>query len=762
MLTRTYRLADRLGVVCIKIADVLASTLQSGISTIVLAGWRALRAVVAALLTLVAGLIVVVWRLGQGLFRLAWAIIRRLAIVIRIAIAGIASLLSGASRRAARTVKQAHSNPAVRRAAVQAEIETTVFEDPLRKQNRVLSVLAVLLLAALLVVIVAATGQAQTGPLPAAPVVGLADAALGLPPATPAIAQLPTVVPTATPIPAVLQARGSLAYTVRENGHDDIWALNVGERASVRLVSSAEDDRDPAWSPDGQRLAYASRQDGNWEIYALDVTSGQSTRLTYDLSYQGGPSWSPDGAWLVYESYQGNNLDLYVMRADGSDVRRLTEHPEPDFSPAWSPDGRRIAFVSWRDGNQDIYIFSLNDPRDAAVVNLTNTPTRHEERPVWSPDGKLLAFSAVDQGVEKVFVKPADDPDAPAQVLGRGRTPTWSPDGTSLIAAVDSLEGTQFVAFPFAEAGVTTLVVPVNSHATAPDWSAVPLSRTLVSTGGVGPAVTGPLYVEQETRFDSDPPYKLQSLIGVSARVAALSDRVNDSFNALRERTLTLVGWDFLGQLEDAFWPLDRLPQPGEERRSWHMTGRAFAINRNAIVGFPPPIEIVREDLGTDTFWRVFVRVAEDQQNGQLGEPLRSMPWDFLSRNQGDVEAYNQGGRLRATMPTGYYVDFTQLAQDYGWERVPATSDWRGNYNGTNFWLFRKHDGLTWLEAMREIYTEGQLGGFAQPPAPPPTSAINPSTPVFLPTAVVTAMSPDQQPQSLPTLPPPAETGGGS
>ncbi len=47
---------------------------------------------------------------------------------------------------------------------------------------------------------------------------------------------------------------------------------------------------------------------------------------------------------------------------------------------------------------------------------------------------------------------------------------------------------------------------------------------------------------------------------------------------------------------------------------------------------------------------------------------------------------------------------------------------------------------------MREIYTEGQLGGFAQQPAATATGAINPSTPAFLPTPSST---------SAPTLPPP-------
>lgn len=759
MLVRTYRLADKLGVAFIKIAAAAVDALFEGAGLAVAAVWRVVALLLGALLALAGGLwrllralVGGVWRLLRALARGLWAVIRR----VGLALAAVVGLLSGGVRGVSRAAGEARSGTMARRAA-RAEIDAGVVEDPLRAQNRTLSVVAVALLAVLLVVVVAATSQGQTAPAAAIPAAGLLPGTAAAPQATLA-AQIPTVVPTATPVPAVLQARGSLAYTARQNGRDDIWGVNVGEHLPVRLVSSAADDRDPAWSPDGRRLAYASRQDGNWEIYINDVGSGETTRMTYDLSFQGGPGWSPDGAWLVYESYQGGNLDIYVMRTDGTDVRRLTEHPEPDFAPAWSPDGRRIAFVSWRDGNQDLYIFSLDDPRDAAVINLTNTPDRHESRPMWSPDGALLAYSAVDQGVEKVFVKSADDTGSPAQALGRGRTPAWSPDGTSLIAAVDSIEGTQFVALPFAEAGITTLVIPVAGRATAPSWTAVPLSQALVNAGGVGPAASAALYTEQETRFEGDPPYKLQSLIDVDTRVAALSDRVNDSFNALRERTLEAVGWDFLGQLEDAFWPIDRLPQPGEERRNWHMTGRSFAVNRNAIVGFPAGVEVVREDLGTDTYWRVFVRAAEDQQSGQLGEPLRAMPWDFLSRNQGDVEAYNQGGRLRASMPSGYYIDFTQLARDYGWDWVPAATDWRGNYNGTNFWAFQQRDGLTWLEAMREIYTEGQLGGFAQQqPAATPTGAINPSTPAFLPTPSATP-----SPAGQPTLPPPPtlDTGG--
>jgi TolB protein len=114
----------------------------------------------------------------------------------------------------------------------------------------------------------------------------------------------------------------------------------------------------------------------------------------------------------------------------------------------------------------------------------------------------------------------------------------------------------------------------------------------------------------------------------------------------------------------------------------------------------------------------VYLRVAPESQNGQLGEPLRRLSWDFLSRSSGDVEAYNQGGRLRAAIPAGYYMDFTQVAADYGWLPFPAGSDWRANTNTINYWMFWKPEGLAWYDAMREIHTEGALVNFAPTPIP--------------------------------------------
>lgn len=716
MLARTYRLTDKTGVVFIKTCLLVLDWVLDGLMFV---ERRLLMPVLRPFVRALAFLFAVVWGTLGGSARKATQ-------------AGTTSTRTAMARRSAR-----------------AEMAAEVPDDPLRRQNRALSLMTLALLAVLIAVVVWATNPRAASPLP---VSGGSSAALAATPApgqpepTSLPAALATAVPTATQLPEALAVQGSLAYVVREAGQTDLWLAPVAGQAPIRITNSPADERDPVWSPDGRQLAFASHQDGNWELYLYDVESGETTRLTYDLSFQGGPAWSPDGQWLVYENYQGGDLDIYIMRLNSGEapIRLPGNSDAPDFSPSWSPDGRRIAFASWRDGNQDIYVFSLDDQ---SVVNITNTPDRNEDYPVWHPDPEqdLLAFSALDGGFEKVFVHRASDPSSPAQAVALGTRPAWSPDGNSLIFSADSAGGTQLIAVPFGNTAGYAPVIAVPDGTRDPSWTASPLPAALVNSGGLPPAIADPLFVENETERQTDPPFALNN-IGANVENAVLSDRVNDSFNALRQAALEAVGYDILGRLDAAFWPLDRPPEPGVERRNWHLAGRAFGLPRGLISGFPAPLEIAREDVGVDTLWRVFARVADDAQDGQLGEPLREMPWDFASRTQGDVEAYDQGGRPRREMPEGYYVDLTQLAGDFGWGRLAAGIDWRANANSINFWEFVQTSGLDWYSAMREIYAEGPLVNFAPTAAPPAAGA-----------APATAAPTQPAPAPAETLPPAAE-----
>lgn len=706
MILRLYRLSDKLGVFILKMGAALADWLVESASAILGIAKQSTGGLFSGIVAVILFIAGFFWTVIKGIGRGLGVIVQGFMWLLGLVFPQVAK---------ARDVAINRTTDAMARRAAQDEIDVILKEDPLKVQNRRLSFMVLILAVAVVVAILWATDPARIqGTLPIAPVANFAnpDNANPEPTSVASINTAPTQIPTATPLPEPLQARGAIAYTARENGQTDIYAVNVGSRSSIRITNNVADERDPEWNSDGTRLAYAARIDGNWDLYVYDTLQDATGRVTVDSSFQANPSWSPDGTFLAYENYQNDNLDIFAVPIDASrQPEAITNHPAPDFSPAWGPDGRRIAFVSWRDGNQDIYIISLED---LSITNITNTPDINEDYPAWSPDGRSIAYSALEPGAdsERVFVQSLDDSDSVARLIAVGRSPGFAPDGSSIAFAVDTIDGsrTDIFAVTVGEEGLPILISSAPHGSTAPTWTLQPLPAALVNSGGLPPAVTESLYIEQTNTFDGSQ-FQLQSLgnVQVEPDQIFLSDAVNDSYNALRQVTLEDSGLDYLGALDNAFWRLERPADFGEPGRNWHRTGRAVAIRRSGIQGLPRPIEVIRETIGNQVYWRIFVRVDEETQRGQLGEPLRDMPWDFLATTQGDVDAFNQGGRLRREVPAGYYIDFTILADDYGWERVAAGSDWIANERARNYWLFINSGDLTWCQAMLQLYTEGQL-----------------------------------------------------
>jgi len=139
---------------------------------------------------------------------------------------------------------------------------------------------------------------------------------------------------------------------------------------------------------------------------------------------------------------------------------------------------------------------------------------------------------------------------------------------------------------------------------------------------------------------------------------------------------------------------------------------------------------VVREDFGPQTYWRIFLRARF--QDGTQGVPLKFYPWNLFARLSGDPIAYEQGGK-KEEIPFGYWLDFTQLAAAYGWERLPALSTWRLAFSAARFDQFANTRGLDWFSAMQQIYPREALN--TTTPIPSPT---NPPPPTLTPTPTVT------------------------
>ena len=509
--------------------------------------------------------------------------------------------------------------------------------------------------------------------------------------------------PTATPV----GSGGAVAFTMRHGGNSDIYMLAQGDGDLLRLTYDLADDRDPAWSPDGRTLAFASHRGGTWDIYLMEMGYGAVIRATRTPGMERNPAWSPDARWLVYEAYADGNLDIYIQNVESGEAQRLTAGPEPDYSPAWSPDGRHIAFTSYRNANKDIYILSLDD---GSVHNFTATPDLNEDYPVWSPDATFIAYSAGVPGDETIWRIPFDavalDTGGFRPLLfGVGGQPVWSPDGSALAFIFRQQSKSYLVAASTTGWALATEGYSSDDWIDGPTWTAAVLSEELQQRlRSQSAKLEAPLYTEL-LLTDSSSTYQLVNLPNVNGANAAqkLSDRVNDSYNALRQSVLEATGWDYLSVLGDSWRPMNHTPRPGQGRISWHVCGRAIDIDQGFLR--TGQIELVREDIGGGTYWRVYIKAKA--QDGSLGEPLRVAPWNLSARSNGGL-ATAQGGELKA-IPEGYYVDFTTLAADYGWERRNALSNWRTSYYDIEWWHFQKTAGMSWYDCMLELYDEEEV-----------------------------------------------------
>ncbi|HWR66390.1 MAG TPA: hypothetical protein VN364_09750 [Bellilinea sp.] len=524
---------------------------------------------------------------------------------------------------------------------------------------------------------------------------------------------LPIPTSTITPSPttaAILEAEvmtkpyphGLMVLSLSDGYYRHLFAYHPQDLPLTRLTDHPWDDIDPAISPDGTRMAYASRRNGYFDIYIFDFSNGQSTRVTDSAAYDGKPTWSPDSQWLAYESYQSGNLDIFIQSlADLTQpAMQLTTDPSPDFAPDWSPAGSLLAFTSLRSGEPEIWIAAL-DQTEYRFQNRSRNPSAADVQPAWSPDGQNLAWTTIQDGFEQVVITPAKDLATSPELLGAGADPLWDPAGVQIFVRLIAKDSLSLTGYNPQDGRITLPAVPLPSalHGVDLHSGAITelLPKYLLADSGPPTSPLAALAVSQPTDAATGR-IGLVALSGITAPYAYLSDSADESFYALRQEIARVSGWDVLGNLQNAFLPVTEPSLPGSTQ-DWLETGLGIAIN-------PLPYQagwmtIQREDSAGQTRWRLYIYAR--YQDGSMGQPLALPIWDLEARANGDPDDYEQGG-TPGSVPAGYWVDFTELAARFGWQRLPANSNWRTFFGGARFNQFAFSGGGDWEAGMQSLY----------------------------------------------------------
>jgi Tol biopolymer transport system component len=314
----------------------------------------------------------------------------------------------------------------------------------------------------------------------------------------------------AAPVQATFPgANGKLVLTRVAGNQLDLVTLGADGTGEKKIRSDRRRIEEAAtWSPDGRRIAFAlSAPKGHpTEVVTVDENGGDLRRVTRFGSVATEPNWSPAGDRLVFFSDRGAGkpvhggpppAELYTVGTDGSALKRMTSDRQIQTDPVWSPDGRTIAYAQWRAvrgqrGVFDMAIF-LRDADGSNPRPLTRFSARRDTTtPSWSPDGRSIVF-AVAHRIPGSSSPGRQSDLAVINADGTGErmltrtpafesNPVWSPDGRLIAFTSDHHVRSgpeprveQFELYTMAADG--TAITRLTRNRTAdlmPDWQPLP------------------------------------------------------------------------------------------------------------------------------------------------------------------------------------------------------------------------------------------------------------------------------------------------
>jgi serine/threonine protein kinase/Tol biopolymer transport system component len=239
--------------------------------------------------------------------------------------------------------------------------------------------------------------------------------------------------------PAVSPDGTRVAFMSDRDGDFDIYVLPLNcldngggaadcEAATTALTDNDFEDRDPAWTPDSERVVFASDTgfDGRHDLYRVAATGGAAEPLTTDEMSDGHPSVSPNGRYIAFQSWEADNPETGAIRRldlNTGDMITLYDGEGSDWAPAYNPNGDTIAFLRRGEGRAALWIMASNG-EDARLVY---DGPGYDWAATWSPDGRLLAFANDASGEQEVYLIPPVGGEPVKITTGGGEYPSWVP-----------------------------------------------------------------------------------------------------------------------------------------------------------------------------------------------------------------------------------------------------------------------------------------------------------------------------------------------
>jgi Tol biopolymer transport system component len=232
--------------------------------------------------------------------------------------------------------------------------------------------------------------------------------------------------------PVFLGPRTLLYLATDEDGSGPwLYSIDLDHRQPRRASVGLERYTSLAASADGRRLVatLASAKSTLWRFPITDTPAeaAAGTRISLTTGYGSSPRFGAD--YLLYVSSKDESDSIWKLQ--GEAATELWSAPETRIigAPSIARDGHRIGFATRRGRETSLYVVNA-DGTNAQVVarslELHGTPS-------WAPDGQSIIVAAIVNGAPRLFTVPLDGGSPSPFAEDYAVDPLWSPDGDSII-----------------------------------------------------------------------------------------------------------------------------------------------------------------------------------------------------------------------------------------------------------------------------------------------------------------------------------------
>jgi tricorn protease-like protein len=242
--------------------------------------------------------------------------------------------------------------------------------------------------------------------------------------------------------------RGGDLYSIRPDGSDQ-----------RQLTSGAEVDGRPIVSPNGRYVVFERRAAAGAprDLYTVGINGGGAHALVSSAADEHEATFSPDGCMIAFvrstPGAGGSADDLFSVKPAGTGLRRLTHTAGVDeFAPGYFADDEGIVFSRGESTEgpaayADVYTMRSNGSKVRPLIRGVGSAYVEDV----SPDGHTVLFRR-DQGLWSKRIGP-----------GRARKLAQLPDGSET-NGVFSSDGRQVAAFVAVEDQQSLVAIDLASH----------------------------------------------------------------------------------------------------------------------------------------------------------------------------------------------------------------------------------------------------------------------------------------------------------